>query len=158
MGLPFQVVDARKKHRGLLAAAIHKCKLKKSTATALTAMYDMYDLGRHIDPGAKGDGVCADLVDHLIGTNPRVEPTREALIALLKMGPSERTQRWFPRQFNHGMFLLGEPIKNSAPSKPASSGSPQRRRCGQHAARCCTLSEKPAPRHERWQKTNTLKS
>ena len=49
---------------------------KKSTANALTAMYDLDDLGRHIDPGTKEDGVCADLADHLIWNNPRVEPVR----------------------------------------------------------------------------------
>ena len=65
-------------------------------------MYDLYDLGRHIDSGMKEDGACADLVDHLIRNNPRVEPAR---------GPSERTQGWLPRQFDHGIFLLGEPIK-----------------------------------------------
>ena len=26
------------------------------------------------------------------------------------MGPPERTQGWFPKQFDRGMFLLGEPI------------------------------------------------
>ena len=64
------VVATRRKHRSLPPAAIHKCELKKSTANALTAMYDLDDMGRHIDPGAKEDGVCEGLVDHLIGTNP----------------------------------------------------------------------------------------
>ena len=59
------VVATRRKHHGLLAAAIHKCEFKKSTAKALMAMYDLDDLGRHIDPGRKEDNVCADLVDHL---------------------------------------------------------------------------------------------
>ena len=79
------VVAARRKHRSLLAATIHKYKRMKSTANALTAMYDLEDLGRHIDPGAKEDGVCEGLIDHLIGANPRVEPARGALLALLKM-------------------------------------------------------------------------
>ena len=70
-------------------------------------MYDIDDLGRHIDPETKEDGVCTDLVDHLIGNNPRVEPARGALITLLEMGPAKRTQGWFPMQFDHGMFLLG---------------------------------------------------
>ena len=74
-------------------------------------MCDLGDLGRHIDPGMKEDGVCVDLVDHLTGNNPRVEPARGAPIALLEMRPSERTQGWSPRQFDHGVFLLGEPIK-----------------------------------------------
>ena len=90
------VVAARRKHRALLAAAIHTCKLKNSTALALTAMYDLDDLGRHIDPGAGEKKVCEDLVDHLIGRNPKVGPARGAFIALLEMGPSERTQGWFP--------------------------------------------------------------
>ena len=121
-------------------------------------MYDLDDLGRHIDLGVKEDGVCEDLVDHLIGASPRVEPVRGALIALLKMGPFERTQGWFPRQFNHGVFLLGGPIEKTAPFKPASPGSPQKRRCGQHAARCYTLGEQPASRHELWQHTKKQKS
>ena len=86
------VVAARRKHRSLLAAAIHTCKLKKSTANALTAIYDLDDLGRHIDPGVKENGACQGLIEHLIGTNPRIEPARGALFALLQMGPSERTQ------------------------------------------------------------------
>ena len=38
-------------------------------------------------------------------------PFCEAWSALLQMGPSERTQGWFPKQFDHGTFLLDEPIK-----------------------------------------------
>ena len=50
------VVTARGKHHSLHAAAIHTCKLKKSTANALTVVYDLNNLGRHIDPGSKEDG------------------------------------------------------------------------------------------------------
>ena len=121
-------------------------------------MYDLDDMGRHIDPGKKEGGVYAGLADHLIGNNPRVEPVRGALIALLEMGPSERTQGWFPRQFDHRMILLGEPIKKSAHTGSTSSGSPQKRRCGRRDARCPTLGGHLVSRHERWQKTNTLKS
>ena len=32
------------------------------------------------------------------------------MLALLQIGPSERTQGWFPNQFDHEMFLLKEPI------------------------------------------------
>ena len=39
-----------------------------------------------------------------------VAPTQGALIALLEMGPSERIQGWFPKQFDHGMYFLGEPL------------------------------------------------
>ena len=41
---------------------------------------------------------------------PAAAPARGALIALLEMGPSERAQRWFPKQFDYGMYLLGEPL------------------------------------------------
>ena len=34
---------------------------------------------------------------------PEAAPARGALIALLEMGPPERTQGWFPEQFDHGM-------------------------------------------------------
>ena len=71
------VVAARRKHLSLLAAAIHTYKLKKSTANALAAMCDLDDLGRHIDPGAHENGICEGLIEHLIGTNLRIEPVRE---------------------------------------------------------------------------------
>ena len=104
------VAAARRKHLSLFAAATHTSKLKKSTANTLAAMYDLDDLGRHINPGADDNGICEDLIKHLIGTNPGIEPTRGALFALLQMGSSERTQGRFPKQFGHGMFLLGETI------------------------------------------------
>ena len=28
------------------------------------------------------------------------------------MGPPERTQGWFPKNFEHGMCLMDEPLKN----------------------------------------------
>ena len=37
-------------------------------------------------------------------------PAWEALIALLGMGPRERTQGWPPKQFDHGMYLLEQPL------------------------------------------------
>ena len=83
---------ARRKHLSLLAAAIHTCKRKKPTANALAAMYDLDDLGRHIDPGADENGTCEDLIEHLIGTDPGIEPARGALLALLQMEPSEWTK------------------------------------------------------------------
>ena len=73
------VVAARRKHLSLLDAAIHTYKLKKSTANALTATYDLDDLGKHIDPGAGENGICEDLIEHLIGTNPGIELTLGAL-------------------------------------------------------------------------------
>ena len=42
---------------------------------------------------------------------PAAAPARGALIALLEMGASERTQGWFSKQFDHGMYLLGEPLE-----------------------------------------------
>jgi hypothetical protein len=51
-------------------------------------MYTIDNDERHIGPGARGE-----------------------LIALLEMDPSERTQGWFPKQFDYGMYLLGEPLE-----------------------------------------------
>ena len=104
------VVAARQKHLRLLAAAIHTYKLKISTANTLTAIYDLGAMGRHINPGADENGVREGLIEHLVGTNPGIEPGRGALLALLQMGPSKRTQGWFPKQFDHEMSLLGKPI------------------------------------------------
>ena len=74
---------ARRKHLRLLAAAIHTCELKKSTANALTATYDLGALGRHIDPEADEERICEGLIEHLIETNPGIEPARIALLVLL---------------------------------------------------------------------------
>ena len=105
------VVAARRKHHTLPAGAIHKCELKRSTARALKAMCNLYNEGRHIDPGAAGRAVCADLVENLINTEvPAAAPARGALIVLLEMGASERMQGLFPKQFNYGMYLLGEQL------------------------------------------------
>ena len=86
------VVATRRRHHTRLAAGIHKSELKRSTARTLTDMYTLDNEGGYIDPGA-GDGeVCAGLVDNLINTEvPAAAPARGALIALLEMGPSERT-------------------------------------------------------------------
>ena len=71
-------------------------------------MYTMDNEGRHIDPVSRG--VCAGLVDNMIASEVRaVAPARGAFIALLEMGPSERTQGWFPKQSDYGVYLLGEP-------------------------------------------------
>ena len=89
------VLAARRKHLSLLAAAIHTCELKKSTAKALTAMYDSDDLGRHIDPGADENGICEGLIEHLIEADPgksNLPGGGRGLLALLQMGPSERNQ------------------------------------------------------------------
>ena len=42
---------------------------------------------------------------------PEAAPARGALTALLEMGLSERTQGWFLKQFDYGMYLLGEPLE-----------------------------------------------
>ena len=66
----------------------------------------------HIYPRATYDDACEDLVDGLIVTREEIRPARAALISPLKMGPTERTQGWFPKNFEHGMRLLEEPLKN----------------------------------------------
>ena len=74
-------------------------------------MYNLDNDRRHIDPGAAGRAVCADLVDNLIITVvPAAAPARGTLTALLEMGASEWVQGWFPKQFNYGMYLLGKPL------------------------------------------------
>ena len=71
------VVAARRKHLALLVAAIHKSGFKSSTARALTSMYILDNEERHIDPGAKGREVCADLVVNMIASEvPAVVPAR----------------------------------------------------------------------------------
>ena len=64
----------------------------------------------HIDPGADESGVCNALIENLIANIPDVEPARGAILALLQMGPSKQTQGWLPKQFDHGICLLKEPI------------------------------------------------
>ena len=105
------VVAAKKKHKELLTAAIYACELKTTTAKALTAMYMLDTQGRHMDPGATEDGACENLVDGLIHDMGGIQPAKAALVALLSMGPSERTHGWLPKNFEHGMRLLGEPLK-----------------------------------------------
>jgi len=106
------VVAARLTHKELLTAAIYSCELEKTTAAALTAMYMVDAQGKHVDPGATENENCDDLVEGLIvDIGEKIRPAKAALVALLKMGPSERTQGWFPKNFEHGMRLLGEPLK-----------------------------------------------
>ena len=61
----------------------------------------------HADEGA----ACNALMENLIARILDVETARGALRALLQMGPTERTQGWLLKQFDHGMYLLKEPIK-----------------------------------------------
>ena len=57
-------------------------------------------------PERRGGEVRAGLVDNMINMEvPAVAPARGALIALLEMEPSERTQGWFPKRFDYGMYL-----------------------------------------------------
>ena len=50
-------------------------------------------------------------MDNLINSEvPNAGPAWGALIALRDIGTSERTQGWFPKQLDHGMYLLGEPL------------------------------------------------
>ena len=51
-------------------------------------------------------------MDIQIAQIPKVKPARGALITITQMGPSERTQGWLPKQPDHGMCLLDNPIKN----------------------------------------------
>ena len=86
------VVAARREHYKRLAAAIYTCELKKTTAEALTPMYSLDAQGRYIYPGAIDDDACENLVDGLIITIKETKPAKAALVAFLKMGPTERTQ------------------------------------------------------------------
>ena len=105
------VVAARRKHIALLSAAIRKCGLKSTTAGAPTAMYTLDNEGRHIDPGVEGGEVCARLVVNMINSEvPTVGPARGTLVPFLEMSTSERTQGWLPKQSDHGIYLLGEPL------------------------------------------------
>ena len=67
--------------------------------------------GRHADPGAIYADACIGLMDSVINRIPAVAPARKALIALIQMRPSERTQGLVPKQFDHAICLLGGPIK-----------------------------------------------
>ena len=76
-------------------------------AEPLTAMYSLDTQGRHVGPGAVGGGAYENLVSGLINQIKEVRLAKAALLALIKMGPSERTDGWFPKNFEHGMRLLG---------------------------------------------------
>ena len=73
-------------------------------------MYSLGTQGEHLDPGATDDGACESLVDGLINTMKEISPVRSALVALVKMDPTERTQGWPPENFEHGMRISGEPL------------------------------------------------
>ena len=103
--------SSEEKHKERLTAAIYACEPKTTTAKALTAMYMLDNQGRPIDPGATEDGACENLVDGLMRDIGGIQPAKAALAALLLMGPPERTQGWLPPKFEHGMRLLGEPLK-----------------------------------------------
>ena len=76
-------------------------------------MYTLGAQGRHIDPGATEDDACENMVDGLIHNIGGIQPAKADPIALVSMGPPERTQGWFPKVFEHGMRLLGEQLKKS---------------------------------------------
>ena len=76
-------------------------------------MYSLDTKGRHMDPGTtEEEDECENLIDGLIIKIKEVKPAKAAPLALLKIGPTERTQGWFPNNFEHGMRLLGEPLKH----------------------------------------------
>ena len=91
------MVAARQEHHRLFAAAIYTCELKKTTAKALTAMYSIGAQGKPIDPGTTDDDACENLVDGLIVRRGEIRPAGAAMVALLKMEPTERTQGWSPK-------------------------------------------------------------
>lgn len=62
--------------------------------------------GRHVDPGATDGDACENLVDGLITQIKEVKPAKAALLTLIRMEPSKRTQGWSPKQFEYGMRLL----------------------------------------------------
>ena len=62
-------------------------------------MYMLGAQGRHKGPGVTEDDACENLVDGLIHDIGGIQPAKAALIALLSMRPSERTQGWFPKEF-----------------------------------------------------------
>ena len=86
------VAVARRTHLDLLVVAIYTCKLKLTTARALTTMCTLDNDGRHVDPGARGACARKELVDYVIFQTPDVAPVLKALIALIQMGSSHRTQ------------------------------------------------------------------
>ena len=75
-------------------------------------MYSLDTQGRHADPGATEGGACENLIDGLIIKIKEVKSAKAALLALIQMGPSERTQGWFQKKIEHGMRLLGELLRN----------------------------------------------
>ena len=91
------VVAARQEHHRLLAIAIYTCELKKTTAETRTAMYSLGAQGMHIDPWTIDGDVCENLVDGLIVRRGEIRPAGAAMVALLKMEPTERTQGWSPK-------------------------------------------------------------
>ena len=68
-GIEPSAVKARRGHLELLVAAINTCKLKSTTARALTAIYTLDAEERHVGLGAKEGCACEDLVDGEIKQN-----------------------------------------------------------------------------------------
>ena len=74
------------------------------------------------------------MVDGLINRIPKVGSAREALITLIKMGPPERTQRWFLKQIENEMSRPREPLKHVRTFQAHGSDWPWRPVCGRHDA------------------------
>ena len=113
-------------HLRLLVAAMRACQTK-ITASALAAMCSLDNDGWHVDPGATEAGICEALVGNLIAKIPEVKLARGTLTAPLQVGPSERTQCWFLKVFDHGMCLFDEPVK--------SPHLPNKRQSARHGSR-----------------------
>ena len=136
------VVETRRGHRRLLMAAIHTCKLKSTTAEALTAIYFLDAEGRHVDPGATDGDACGNLIDGLISRMPKGKPAKATLLALIRMGPpvgtdqgmvpKEVRSRGVPtggtskkhaytpgtrRQTGHGSRHVGGPLPHDTPRR-----------------------------------------
>ena len=77
-------------------------------------MYSLDTQDAHMDPGATEGDECENLIDGLMIKIKEVKPAKAALFALLKMGPTERTQVRFSNKIEHGMRLLGGPLKTLA--------------------------------------------
>ena len=74
------VVAARQDHHRLPAAAMRTCKLKKTTAGALIAMYSLDTQGRRMNPGSVDEGACEDLINGLIIKIKETQPRNHAAL------------------------------------------------------------------------------
>ena len=114
------VAAARRVQHTLLMTAIHTCELKRNTVDARTSMYMLDAQGIHIDPGDTEGDVCENQVDGLTTKTKKIKLARAALIALLKVGPSVRTQGWFKTTSNTACASSENRSSTRVPSRPTS--------------------------------------